>query len=549
MAWNTYDSGLNDQLAISECVNADKLDAEARAELAALISVWANVQSQNAEKRAYYDSRVGVRDIGLNTIPETVNVPVSCSWAKKAVTAVSQRSRFDAFVNEAGYDDEELARIVRNNSLVTEYRRFIDSELIHGCMCATAGKWNDQTIARFHSAESSAMIWDTGNNRLRSGFVVADRSLNANNVYVPSKINLHMPGRIVEIMKVENKWVAVNHETLLDQPLMIAFRNAPTGDQPLGTSRISRNVRLIYDAVVRTMRDMQVSSAFNAAGQKYLLGLSVEQFMALKDNTRAAYIGAMMMTTVDENGNKPTFGQLPGVSISPFLEQIERFAKDFVSASGVSMSELGEFRDNQYYDNENPIVMVAEDLNAQNGESLRQLALLLMAVDAETTIDDLPDERKAVMAHFLNPARVSLSANVDSASKVGAVDAPIVGTPWWYQSMGYDNAEVAVIQSQRKQNMGTMALNSLFGGATVENNAPAETVGGGVAIEQQESVDAPITEEQSQVRLNGAQTQSLVSIIKEYSSGQLTEGQAASIISVALNIERQAATNLLKGSE
>ena len=465
MAWITYDDSINDRLAVSACVDAKNLDGEARNELIALVNVWNNVQSANAEKRAYYDSRVGVRDIGLNTIPETVNVPISCSWAKKAVTAVSQRSRFDMFVNEAEFYDDALERIVRDNSLVTEYRRFLDSELIHGCMCATAGKWDGKTIARFHSAESSSMIWDTGNNRLRSGFVIADRVLNENSIYVPSKINLHMPGRVVELVKNDNNWIAVNHNTLLDQPLMVAFRNAPTGDQPLGTSRINRNVRRIYDAVVRTMRDMQVSSAFNAAGQKYLLGLSVEQFMALKDNVRSAYIGAMMMTTVDENGNKPTYGQLPGVSIEPFLQQIERFAKDFVSATSVSMSELGEFRDNQYYDNENPIVMVTEDLNAQNGESLRQLALLLMAVDAETSIDELPDERKAVMAHFLNPSRVSLAANVDSASKVGAIDAPIVGTPWWYQSMGYDNAEVAVIQSQRKQNMGTMALNNLFGGS------------------------------------------------------------------------------------
>lgn len=48
-------------------------------------------------------------------------------------------------------------------------------------------------------------------------------------------------------------------------------------------------------------------------------------------------------------------------------------------------------------------------------------------------------------------------------------------------------------------------------------------------------------------RLNGAQTQSLITIMTQYSAGALTEGQAIKMISTAIGLDEAEARRLLNG--
>ena len=47
--------------------------------------------------------------------------------------------------------------------------------------------------------------------------------------------------------------------------------------------------------------------------------------------------------------------------------------------------------------------------------------------------------------------------------------------------------------------------------------------------------------------LNGAQTQSLIAIMAQFSSGALTEGQAINLISTAIGISKTEAKAILNG--
>lgn len=47
--------------------------------------------------------------------------------------------------------------------------------------------------------------------------------------------------------------------------------------------------------------------------------------------------------------------------------------------------------------------------------------------------------------------------------------------------------------------------------------------------------------------LNGAQTQSLIAIMSQYSAGELTEGQAVNLISTAIGLSKEEARALLNG--
>jgi hypothetical protein len=47
--------------------------------------------------------------------------------------------------------------------------------------------------------------------------------------------------------------------------------------------------------------------------------------------------------------------------------------------------------------------------------------------------------------------------------------------------------------------------------------------------------------------LNGAQTQSLIAVMGQYSSGALTEGQAVAIISTAIGVTKEEALTIIRG--
>lgn len=47
--------------------------------------------------------------------------------------------------------------------------------------------------------------------------------------------------------------------------------------------------------------------------------------------------------------------------------------------------------------------------------------------------------------------------------------------------------------------------------------------------------------------LNGAQTQSLIAVVAQYSSGALSEGQAVAIISTAIGVTKDEARAIIRG--
>lgn len=72
---------------------------------------------------------------------------------------------------------------------------------------------------------------------------------------------------------------------------------------------------------------------------------------------------------------------------------------------------------------------------------------------------------------------------------------------------------------------------------------------GGNTDEIKHSDEVEAAEEIAGKTLNGAQTQSLLGIIGQYSKGELTLGQAINLISVAIGISKEEAKKIIEGSE
>lgn len=440
---------------ISGIENASGLAREDAAVLRDLVDVHERRIARNMMLASYYEGDHKPASIGVDNVPDSVGPDVKCDWARKAVTSVSERVRLDGFVFEGDYTDATLSRVVRDNSLVTAYNRHVASELIHGCIFATVQRDDKRTTVRMHGAETSAAIWDTAAESLGAGFVLADTKKFFWSTHAePSQINMHLPGRVVVLMRTgPSSWVADSLVTPLERPMMEVFAFRSTGIKPFGESRITPTVRYLVDEASRTLRYMAVSSAFYATPQRYVLGLTDEQYDLMVDNKWKTIIGSMFLATKDIDGDTVSVGQFSSNSPQPYIEAIQAYAKLFSGATGVPLDSLGIVQDNPssaeaMESQREDICIAAEECIEANRDSMRTVALMAMAVANNTTLDGLTDEQLTIMPRFANPRTPSLASTADAMTKVASALEGFSQTREFLSGMGFETAEIESIRAQ-----------------------------------------------------------------------------------------------------
>lgn len=439
----------------------------------ALLDVNRTHRARNERLVDYYEGDVSPSPIGIEPLPDDVRVDAHCDWPRKAVTSVSERSRLDGFVFANDARDESLERVVRDNGLVGAYNRHVHSELIHGCMFATVGRWGGRCVIRFHTAETSAGIWDDSEGRLGAGLVVADTSRTSWSPRraVPVQVNMHLPGLVVMFRRQGvSEWSWEELPTPLDRPAMEAFAYRPTGLKPFGCSRIDKTVMSITDAVIRTLQNMEVSSALYASPQKALLGLTDEAYDALTQSKMQAYLTRILLATKDDDGDTPTLTQLAAASPQPYIDLIRSYAMLFSGATGVPLNSLGIVQDNPssaqaIESSREDICIAAQDLNESNGESLRAVALMAMAVEGDCGIDGLTDAQRTVVAKFADPSMPSIVSQADAAVKVASVAPWVAESDVFLEMLGFDEGQRRRLATARAM-ASTNNLLAAFGGST-----------------------------------------------------------------------------------
>ena len=449
---------------------ATGLDAQAKSALAALLDVNARTRGRNAELTRFYEGDFAVQQLGVKTVPDDARVPECCGWPRKAVTCVSERSRLEGFAFE-GDADPSLAAAVDRSGLAVAYARNLDAQLTHGCMFATVDRRGADPVVRFHTAESACATWDPAEGRVESGLVLADarRTAWSPTQPVPVQLNMHLADRVVVLRRQDmSRWAAESLPHPMGRPMMEAFAFRATGMKPFGQTRITRTVRAIASDVVRTLQDMAVSAAFYAAPQKWLMGITEDQFESLVDDKWSTYIGSILLGTLDpDTGHAPTAGQFQAASPQPYIDLLRTYAQMFSAETGVPLNSLGIVQDNPssaeaIQASREDICMVVEDLNDANGQSLRTVALMAMAVAGDTTLDGLSEQQRSVSARFKKPLAPTVSAQADAMSKLAAVDPAFAGTRVYYEGLGFDEPTVRRIMSDRRRAQNARTLSDIL---------------------------------------------------------------------------------------
>lgn len=448
------------------------LPPKEQAMLANLFEIYQSHYAKNWEKEKYYEGNIPLSDVNLGiALPKSIkSLQIGCAWGSKAVDVLAARSMFDGFVDARGYQSEELAGIVADNDLITEYSKACRDELKFGCTYATLSA--DRNVGckiRFHSPLTAAAHWSGEKGRIDYGFAVIDSvPSNATMLWEPTLINLYTEDAVWVLERRGDMWNATGHTQVMGRPLMEAFRWNATSNKPFGRSRIKEPVRRLIQGYVRTMANATIGLEFSTAPQKYLLGITDDQYDAVINDKFRQYVGSIIAATTNpETGEKPTFGQLQQGSIAPHVEMMRLLATQFSAATGLAVTDTGVVNDANPTSSDailaqtQTLVGMAEQLNQSNGDSLKTVALMALAIMNSTTMDALEAEKRDIIAHFKNPAMPSVAVTADAAIKIASARQSFAQTDTFLEMIGFSQADIRRIKAQERMSQGLQIISQL----------------------------------------------------------------------------------------
>lgn len=438
-----------------------------------LIEVFNYHRGKNEKKNKYYEGHISLSEVNLGiALPQGMaGLEIGCAWGAKTVDVLASRSMFDGFVGIGGNPIEELDRIVEGNRLIAEYMKACRDELKLGCTFATLSA--DDKLGcriRWHSPMTAAALWNGEKGRIECGMAIIDtvRDEAEQAKWIPSVINLYTDDAIWVLTRVDTRWYAEKKPHKMGRPLMEPLIWNATSKKPLGRSRIKEPIRRLIQGYVRTIANATIGLEFATAPQKYLLGITDDQYDQIVNQKFKQYVGSIIASTTNpETGANPTFGQLQQGTITPHVEMIRVLATQFSAATGLTVTDTGVVNDANPTSSDailaqsQTLVSMAEQLNKGNGDHLKMIALMALAIANNCTLEDLPDDQRDIIAHFQNPAMPSVAVTADAAIKIASARPNFAETDTFLEMIGFDQADIRRIKAQEQRARGLQVIESL----------------------------------------------------------------------------------------
>lgn len=462
--------------AVSE---AQGLRPEDRETVRALMELYQRKLARNTLRDRYYEMHQAPRDLGISVPPNLRRMEQVIGWPAKAVDALANRSQFDGYVSTDAAVDAALASVVASNGLKRRYCKAVKSELKHSCAFLAVTARDGAPVIGAYPATAAAALWSGSLDRIKAGMVVVDRDRRARMGNRPNWVNVFTDDAVIALrMEGETRWRAEYLEHSMGRCLMEPMSHEATLERPFGTSRISRAVMNITDDAMRASMRSEVSAEFFTSPQKFLLGADKG---ALGDKSKwDAYIGNLFAIGKDKDGDVPQFGQLSQGTMQPHVDYMRSLAARFSGETDVPISELGVVSDNPssaeaIYAAKEPLVVDAQNLNADNGEALANVALMSLAVINGTDYATEAARGLTIQAKFRNPAMPSIVSQSDAMVKM------ISALPWLADSdvaleeFGFTDDQIQRLREDRRRSNAravmTAAVSQGGGGGAVAGEA------------------------------------------------------------------------------
>lgn len=308
---------------------------------------WQQHSNKNKLLSVYYDGHRAFQDLGISIPPQMTRTKAALGWPQKVVTMLARRHVFEGYSLNGAPDAFEANEILSANNYDLDLAQAITSAYKHSFSLLTVTQ-GDETIGeppvvvQARDAEWSAALWDT-----RRRIIEAALTIDKTDKYgQPTGVIMYTHTAIWRIDARENGggWQA---EKLGDTPNRIfveALCYDPQLNRPLGHSRITREVRYLTDAAVRTMVRTETSAEFFSSPQRYVLGAERADFAG--QDRWSAIMARVQVLEPNENGDIPSVGQFSQMTMSPHLEMYRQLAQNLCAATNLPQSAIGVFAEN-----------------------------------------------------------------------------------------------------------------------------------------------------------------------------------------------------------
>ena len=452
-----------------------QVDELTRARLQMLVRTYNECQAGNALKRRYYEGhiRLGEVNLGLALPHGMANLEVGCAWGQKAVDVLAARSMLDGFVGRNGEAADLMTQIAEANGLLAAYPKAARNELTYGCDFATLSADESRAGCRisWHSPETAAALWSDEQGRIECGLAVVSVRRNPRWPTLDPEVIAYYDEAATWILRRDRNDVWSLEQRIphkLGRPLMIPMPFDATSAKPFGRSRLKEPVRNLIKGYVRTVANATIAVEFETTPQKYLLGLTDEQYLKITSNKFQTYAGAILASTSNpETGENPSVGQLPQGSLEPHIAMIRMLATQFSAATGLTSTDVGIVNDANPSSSDailaqsQTLVLTAEQLNASNGDALAVMARMAQALARGVTLEALTDDERSVIPHFKNPAMPSVAVTADAAVKIASVRQSFAQTDTFLEMLGFSQADIRRIKGQEQRARGLALLDEM----------------------------------------------------------------------------------------
>lgn len=460
-------------MTISLPVRAIGLSDDDKETLEALLKVWQRKRRNNLLLSVYYDSEQPLRDLGISLPPAMRTVKAALGWPQKAVSALARKHVFEGFSAGGNTDPFEVNEILERNRFELELTQSISSAYKHSCAFLTvlSGDESDgepPVMVQARDAENSAAIWDKRRREISSFLAITETDSDGK----PSGAVMMTRTAVYTLTYKFNVWrVAKSQPNRTGRVLAEPIVYDPQLNREFGRSRITREVRYLTDAAVRTMLRTETSAEFYASPQRWAMGADESAF---KDKDRwSAVMGRVLALGLNENGEAATVGQFPQMTMEPHLSQYRQLAQNFCAATGLPQSSVGLFADNPASAEAMQAAEVALSDEAEyqwrvfRPQLVRVLQNVWMFANNEHTP---PAESWGVNVNWTPARYVSPQAASDWAVKAAAVDPGLAGTSVLRRRLGLSQGEIEELQSEARLSAAPSVLDRVL---ARQNTPPA----------------------------------------------------------------------------
>ena len=319
------------------------LTDDEQATLEKLWQQWRRKQPKNMLLDVYYDSKRAFQDLGISIPPQMRNSRAALGWPRKTVQALARKHVFEGYALNGATDPFEIGGLLSQNRFGLSLTQAISSAYKHSCSFLTitkGGEGEPDVLIQARDAEWSTAIWDKGRQEISSALAITDTDDLGN----PTAATMFLRNDTIHLTSDRGAWSMERLGNLTGRVLVEPLIYDPQLNRPFGHSRITREVRYLTDAAVRTLVRTETSAEFFSSPQRWAMGVDEDAF---KNTDRwTAIMGRLLALEVNEEGNAPTVGQFPQLSMDPHLSMYRQLAQNFCSETGLPQSSVGLFADN-----------------------------------------------------------------------------------------------------------------------------------------------------------------------------------------------------------